>query len=506
VILVGLWLTPFLLGHVGQRELGLWLVASQILGYLGLMDLGVLAILPREVAVASGHAGGLAPGGLIAQLVAQVRRIVSMQVVGLALCCAGVLWWLPSEWTDLRRPLIVVFAAFVVLYPLRIVVAVLQGLQELSFLAKTQFVGWAASSVVTIGLVLAGAGLHALMIGWVLATAVPAFAAWLQVRAKWPEVLKLRGAQPVGQYFKRSLWVSVSQIAQVLLNGSDVLVLGRLLGPAAVVPYACTGKLVTVFANHPQLLMHAAQPALSELRASESKQRLASVATALTQAMLMMSGALLVVILAANHFFVNWWVGPGQYGGWTLTVAFAGMMLLRHWNVATIYTLFCFGHERQISLTSLADGLLTVIGTALLVRRVGPIGAPIASMIAVLVVSLPMNLRSVALDMDLTVREFVRHIAPLVIRIVTIATMSAVAGALAPGDSLLTTVVLASSVGVLYLIVVIPIAWTGPVGPYIRHSVPAIERLLSPVTMSRPDSSPGIVERCRLAVARSLNG
>ena len=35
VILLGLWLTPFLLARVGQRELGLWLVAGQVLGYLG---------------------------------------------------------------------------------------------------------------------------------------------------------------------------------------------------------------------------------------------------------------------------------------------------------------------------------------------------------------------------------------------------------------------------------------------------------------------------------------
>ena len=37
-------------------------------------------------------------------------------------------------------------------------------------------------------------------------------------------------------YVVRSVWVSVSQIAQVLLNGTDVMIVGALLGPAAVVP------------------------------------------------------------------------------------------------------------------------------------------------------------------------------------------------------------------------------------------------------------------------------
>ena len=60
----------------------------------------------------------------------------------------------------------------------------------------------------------------------------------------------------------------MSQVAQVLVNGTDLLVIGALLGPEAIVPYACTGKLVTLLANQPQLFMQMALPALSELRAS----------------------------------------------------------------------------------------------------------------------------------------------------------------------------------------------------------------------------------------------
>ena len=63
IVLVGLWLTPFLLRQVGQHEYGLWLVVGQLLGYLTLLDLGVLAILPREVAFASGRANATGVSG-----------------------------------------------------------------------------------------------------------------------------------------------------------------------------------------------------------------------------------------------------------------------------------------------------------------------------------------------------------------------------------------------------------------------------------------------------------
>jgi len=150
VILVGLWLTPFLLRRVGQHEYGLWLVVGQLLGYLALLDLGVIAILPREVAFASGLPDAQAANEQIASLVAQVRRIVRWQLPALAIACAVVWWFLPAEWASLRWPLALVFVAFIALYPLRIVSAVLQGAQDLPFLAKSQLIGWALGAVVTI--------------------------------------------------------------------------------------------------------------------------------------------------------------------------------------------------------------------------------------------------------------------------------------------------------------------------------------------------------------------
>jgi O-antigen/teichoic acid export membrane protein len=474
IILVGIWLTPFLLHRIGQHEYGLWLVAGQLLGYLALLDLGVLAILPREVATVSGQAGIGGADDRIAGLVAQVRRIVRWQLPGLAVACALVWWFLPTEWLTLRWPLTLVFVAFIVLYPLRIGSAVLQGLQDLAFLGKTQVVAWTLGTGVTLALILAGTGLYALVIGWIVTLAVPALAAWWRVRSRWPRTLSGNGRAPVRQYFHRSVWVSAGQIAQVLLAGSDVLLLGTILGPAAVVPYACTGKLVTVFANHPHLLMHVAQPALTELRASESRGRLGAVATALTQAMLMMSGALLVAIVCVNQFFVSWWVGPNQYSGWWLTIAFAAMMWLRHWNVATVYTLFCFGYERQLALTGLADGIVTAVGTGLCVWKWGLIGAPIASMIGVVTVSLPINVRSVAHEMGLPLRAFLTSIAPLFVRIVGIAAVTAVASIWIGGRSLAAVVVLLISTGTLYFAAILPLAWHGPVGPYLRMAWPMI--------------------------------
>ena len=56
VTIVGLWLTPYLLRHLDQHDFGLWLLTTQLLFYLGLTDFGIVALLPREIAFATGRA------------------------------------------------------------------------------------------------------------------------------------------------------------------------------------------------------------------------------------------------------------------------------------------------------------------------------------------------------------------------------------------------------------------------------------------------------------------
>lgn len=467
IMALGLWLTPFLLQRVGQRSLGLWLVVNQTLGYLALLDFGVIAMLPREVAVASGLPEPTRQAR-IASLVERVRVIVRWQTLALGVLSLAIWWWMPDGWSELRWPLAVVLLAFVACYPLRVPNAVLQGLQDLPFLAKTQFAGWAAGSLTTIVLVARGFGLLGLVAGWTVTLVLPAVATWWRLRSTYRGITEQSDGASATPYLQRSAWVSVSQIAQVFLSGSDVMLLARLLGPAAVVPYACTGKLVTVFANHPQLLMHAAQPALSELRASESKARLGRVATALSQAMLIMSGALLVVILPVNEYFVSKWVGASQFSGLALTFALVTMMLMRHWNVATIYTLFCFGYERQLSLTSLADGVLTIVLTAAFVWKWGAIGAPLASIVSVVLISLPMNTRSVAREMDMSSAAFLKRLLPLLASIAVVAVAAGLLAVRYPAVTLTAVVERTVPLVLGYAALVVPLAWFGPLRPYIR--------------------------------------
>src|SRR3954454_8832487 len=206
------------------------------------------------------------------------------------------------------------------------------------------------------------------------------------------------------------------------------------------------------------MLMQAAAPALSEMRMSESRERLAATTSALTRAMLVLSGAVACVVVAANHDFVGWWVGPTQYGGSALTLVLVAAMLARHVNTTTVYAVFCFGHERRLSITAMADGLMTVSTALVLVPRYGLLGVAIASLVGVVTVSYVPNLRLLAREIGVAASTPLLELRGWFARFALCAAGSAVLAWLPIGHGFIQLAARAAGAGLLYAVVMVPFA------------------------------------------------
>jgi O-antigen/teichoic acid export membrane protein len=411
VLFVGLWLTPFYLRRIGQHDYGLWLVGTQLLTYLSLTDFGVVELLPQEVAYATGRAGGVEKATDLSQVVGQTARLILYQLPAVLAIALAMFFAIPAEWHALRGPLSLILLGFVVAFPLRMLPALLQGLQDLTFAGGIQIVNWMLSTAATVWMVAAGWNLFALAAGWLLSQLLLTPVTFYRIWTRFPQVIP-RGMPHFDKIKTRiqlgkGMWISVSQIATLLMGQTDLLIIGKLLGPAAVVPYACTCKLMGVLANQAQILMQTAIPGLCEVKTGETKERTFQVLVSLTHAILFLSGLIVTVTLMVNHWFVGWWVTDKQYAGLVLTLAFGTTVVVRHWTTTTAFTVFCFGHQRRISLTNLCDGFVTAGACLALTMGFGLPGAAVGSAVGALVVSLPCNLRVIARDTGVSVGQLI---------------------------------------------------------------------------------------------------
>ncbi|HYP12417.1 MAG TPA: oligosaccharide flippase family protein [Bryobacteraceae bacterium] len=471
VMVAGIWLTPFLLGMVGQRDYGLWLVGTQLLAYLQLLDIGVAGLLVREAAYATGRAQGSVQNATdLPVVVGKILKIILYQTPMVAIA-AGLIWWfMPSSWAGLQGPFGLVIVAFLLLFPARIFQLLLYGIQDTGYIGRISIANWVVSTTLNIVLVWFGWGLYALTAAWITGQLLTAGSCYVRIRQKFPTALPRRlpklSYQDVTSYLTKGAWASLGQLSQVLVSGSDMLVIGRTLGPAGVVPYSCTGKLISVLANQPQLVMQVAAPGLSELRTNTGQSELVRVAIVLGQGMLLISGALACISVAANKSFVNWWVGGDQYGGFFLTLSIAIVMVLRHWNYTLVNAMFCLGKERRISITTGIDGVITIAASVLLVNQMGPIGAPLGSIVGVSLASLPFNILCLAAEVQGGVSEFTSVLVGWFLRFALV--LGVACGLAQSSLSGAVGVLLAGAgIGLLYALATFTVVTRGALAPYV---------------------------------------
>jgi O-antigen/teichoic acid export membrane protein len=473
LMVTGLWLTPFLLGRIGQHDYGLWLVGNQLLLYLTLADFGIVALLPIEAAQATGRGGGVENAQDLPHIVGETTRLVLYQLPVVGLIALAMWLTIPAEWYGLRWPLAIALGGYVVCFPLRMLPALLHGLQDLTFVNAMQMASWAINTSVIVLLVLAGWNLFALAVAWtvsqLLLAPVFAYRLWNRFPQVVPRRIPSLAWESTKAHLGKGFWVSVAQVAQLLMSNTDLLVIGRVLGPAAVVPYSCTGKLAGVVGNQVSILMQNAGPGLVELRAAESRHRIFNALSALSQGILTFSGLIFCVVLLVNHWFVNWWVTAHQYGGFFLTLLFLVALVVRHWTGISSNTVFYFGHQRRISLTNLADGLVTVGTTILLVRLFGVAGAVIGTIAGACLVSLPFNLWVIARDTEVNVISLVSGMAGSWFwRFAVVAgVVGAVASRWSP-NNLVEAVAAVAVVTIFYLAMMMPNLMRAPLSGYIR--------------------------------------
>jgi len=433
----------------------------------------VVALLPRETAFATGRVqGDVEKATDLPELISRTAGTVMWQTPLVAIACAAVWFLLPNDWAPLAGPLIIVLVTFVALFPARIFQATLEGLQDLAFLGYISTLRWIVTTALTVALVINGYGLLALAWGWT-AGQITSTVAWRsRLKIKFPTALPsrttLRTPSEAGRDIARGGWISVAQVAQVFLTGTELLIIGKVLGPASVVPFFCTAKLITVLNNQPQLFMQMAGPGLSEIRAGENREDIYRVSTALTHAMLLASGAIVCVVLVVNAGFVNWWVGQDRYSGNVLTAVLLAAMFLRHWSTTAVYTIFAFGRDRRISLTTLFDGIVTIAVSIFLVIRIGPLGAAIGSLVGVCVVSLPGNLSAMISETGTSLSRMLKDLMPLAWRLaLSFAAARALSTYWSPAtvpELIAASLLIAAAYGILMF----PIAVTKQLGVYTR--------------------------------------
>jgi O-antigen/teichoic acid export membrane protein len=473
-MVIGLWLTPFYIRTLGTHDYGIWLVGLQVLTFMLLCDFGIMAVLPRDIAQANGLEQSQADSERLAIMIAQTIKVVLVQTLLIGLVALGLFLFRPTGAPGLRGPIALILIVFTVSYPLRLFPAILQGLQHLTFLGQLRLWLWAFSTALVVVLLFLGARFYALACGWCLQQMGHDLFAYLWLRRIRPDLVAsdvLKKAGPFQwRWFTRGFWVSVSQAAYSLVAGTDLLIIARFLGPATVVVYSTTSKLITVLQNQPQTLAAVALPGLSHMKTSEPRERILQATTSLTQAMLLLVGGVFCIILSINQQFVTLWLGERFFGGMQLTTILLLNFLVRQIDYTLAIALFAFGYEKFIALRALIEGIVGVALASLLVRHFELAGVALGFLCVTLVFAVPTDAFLLSREFKVSIFQVIRPYMAYLWRFAVVGCFGLALKAWLPATNMFYVAITALLVGLAYLLIVLPYVWKTPLRGYIQST------------------------------------
>lgn len=386
-LLVGFFLSPFILHHLGDDAFGLWVLVFSLTGYYGLFDFGIRSSIVRYVA----------------QFRARDEREPLNRYINTSLCTYGGIGLLllvvtlaasfyvdsifripPALQWSARILFLVVGTAVAIGFPLTVFAGVLEGLQKFHWLSLTQ-TGYNLLRALLIVLALGrGGGLLAIaLISMTLNLCT--YAIYFGVVQKELAVryaIRYVDRESFRKMVSYSSITFVAAIASQLRFYSDATVIGIYIGSAAITYFSIGSKLVSYSANVTQSMSQIFTPMSSEFNAMGDMERLRRILVMGNSACALIVFPLAVTLIILGKSLIQVWVGA-KY----VSIAYTVLVLLivsdssQMAQSASTKILYGMARHRTVAFVWLAEGVVNLILSIVLLRRYGVVGVAIGTAI-----------------------------------------------------------------------------------------------------------------------------
>jgi O-antigen/teichoic acid export membrane protein len=393
--LVNFMLSPYIVRTLGDTVYGAWVLLVTLVGYLGLLDLGVRGAVTRYVArfhAARDHAeaGRVASSALALFTVA---GMVAIALSGVMALLVGHVFRVPPQFEHVARVVALLGGVNIAVSLISGVFGgVLTGLQRFDYNNAVE-IGVAALRAVAILVALdAGHGLLVLALVQLTTTILRGAASWWLARRLYPELkIDLRGSDRyhVRLIFSFGLAVSLLQAMGALMLYSDSLVIGALL-PVGMITYFSIGGSLHEYAR--AIVSGISQTLTPWMSATETQGDPAALQRVLVTGGRLSTLAILpvaVTFLIRGQSFIGLWMGP-QYAALSGNVL--RVLSLTLWCIAgyQIVGASMIGVSRHVGLIPIfvTEALCNLGLSILWVRAYGVIGCAWGTAVPRLVASL----------------------------------------------------------------------------------------------------------------------
>ena len=182
-------------------------------------------------------------------------------------------------------------------------------------------------------------------------------------------------------------FVFFGKVASRLISQSDTIIVAKVMGPELAAIFSLTSRVKDQTMAIPHRIAALIVPNLAHLTGEGNVSRIKQIAWDALSATVGLTSLFAAGILALNEAFVHLWVGNHLFGGVALTAGICIYYFLEMGRSALYNLLFALGEIRIPSLLGLVEAGLKIAFVIAGVHWLGLVGAPLGSIVALMVVN-----------------------------------------------------------------------------------------------------------------------
>jgi O-antigen/teichoic acid export membrane protein len=420
---LGVFLMPFTLRHLGTAEYGLWMLVASMTYYFQLLDLGYGSGVVRHIAEADARGDIDRANRVMSTFVVVYSGLGLAAALGMAAIIVAIIPRFPNLTPDaVKRAqvlLALMGARIAIGFPMTVFGAATTARQRFA-LNNLVAIGVAiANAVATYVVLSAGYGLIPL-VAVTSAVGVASYGAYAwTARRAFPE-MRIRPSafnrSLVREVTTFSIYLFVIDIAIQIGFNLDNLVIGAALGTSAVAVYAVALRIADYQRQMCNQFNGLLFPVVVRFDAAGRGEALRDMLVDGTRIALTLVVGVTLCVIAFGEPLIVQWLGPGFEGSVRplYVLALTGVVLVGQGPLGNI--LLGTGRHRLVAIAALAEAVINLALSLLLVRWYGLLGVAVGTALPVFVANLFVLLPAACRQVGISVAELARLVstAPIV--------------------------------------------------------------------------------------------
>ena len=390
---VSVLIMPFIVRSLGDRLYGIWALVAAIIGYYGLLELGLSSAIRRYLAAAMG-ADNREECNRVYNTALFIYTALGAIALLVSIVLAALSPWLtrtPADASLFWKVILIVGVSVAVNFPVRVYRGVLEAHLSFDRAASLDLLALALRTALVIPLLHAGYRVVGLASATLLSNLPSAILSWYFAHREIPylhiETQYWRRAT-ARTLFSYSTYSFLAQVADILRFQLDSLVVASFLGLAYVTHYSIAGRLSQYFMGLIQALVGVFASVFSRREGAQDFAGMQSAFFFASKISICSASFVAFGLIAWSKPFIARWMGPQYIDSYAPLVALVTGCTFALWQTPSVALLFGISKHKFFAFMSIAEGTLNLILSLILAKYYGMLGVALGTMIPMAITKL----------------------------------------------------------------------------------------------------------------------